>query len=130
MAAGQLAGGLAGLAQVGEVVVDVEVGELAEGVQGEAEVDNILVGRRGLDEGGGGEGRVELEGAEEPRERPVEEGVAEDVGEGHGVGGELVQEQRLELPLGEVQRDHGEGGLLRERQLPRAGYGRRHDVLD
>lgn len=38
--------------------------------------------------------------------------VADDVEGGHGGGGELVDEEGLELALGEVEEEEGEGELL------------------
>ncbi len=128
---GDLARRLAGLAQRREIPVDVGVAELAEDVQGQAED----VERRGEEVArvrGRGEGSVDLEGAQEPGEDPVEERVAHDEGGGHRVGAELVHEQNLELPLHEVRHDHEEGGLLHrgQRARRRGGRRRRHDVLD
>lgn len=125
-----LAGRLPGLAQVREVPMHVEVGQLADGVEGHAHVGDEVVGGGAARQGGGGEGGVDLEGAEEAGDGPVEQRVAEDEGEGHGVGGELVQEQGLELALDEVRADHGEGGLLREGQRRGAVVGDGHEVLD
>lgn len=127
-AGGDLAGGLAGLAQRGEVPVDVCVGELAAEVEAEAE-DVEGRGEERFGAGGGGEGGVDLEGAEEAGEDPVEERVAHDEGRGHRVGAELVHEDDLELPLDEVRRDHGEGGLLHRREGAgaKSGSGRRRD---
>lgn len=123
VAAGDLAGGLAGLPQRGEVVVDVSVGELAEDVQGEAGVgEEVPVGEAG----GGREGRVDLECAQEAGRGPVEEGVSDDEHRRHRVGGELVHEHRLQLPLDEVRHDHPERQLLGARQIGARDWFRQH----
>lgn len=55
---------------------------------------------------------VDEVGAHETRDSPVEEAVLEDVPEGHGVGGELVDKERLDLALDKVQDDQGKGQPL------------------
>lgn len=118
-ARGDLPLGAATGPQAGEVHVDGGVADLAEDEDGEADhVDEGLVG-------GGGErgGRVEGVGGEDAPEGPVEERVADDVPGGHGRGGELVHEDGLELALGEVRDDHGEGEALGLRERAR-GHGR------
>lgn len=87
-----------------EISVDESVHELAEAVQGNS--DSVDGGHIGL---GGERARVvDGVGAGETRDGPVEEAVFEDVLPGHGVGGELVDEESLVLALDEVQHDHGE----------------------
>lgn len=61
---------------------------------------------------------VDRPGAQSTRKGPVEEAVLEDVARGHGVCGELVDEERLDLTLGKVRHDHAEAEPLR------GGHGR------
>ncbi len=113
VAAGNLPRRLARLPQGGEVVVDIGVGDLAEEVQGQT---NIVKGHV-LGLGSRGEGRIDFQAAQDTGKYPVEEGVAEDIGGRHRVGGELVHEDRLQHPLDEVPHDHAKGHLLGDRQL-------------
>lgn len=123
VAAGDLALGAAAGAQAGEVEVDNGVGGLAKEEDDCADnVDGVVAG-----EGGGRGGRVDVPGAEEAGKGPVEEGVLEDVAEGHGVGGELVHEEGLVLALEEVAEKHGEGEELGRRE-GLLGTGARVDV--
>jgi hypothetical protein len=101
--------GAAGGAQTGEVEVDDGVGDLAEEVDEDA------------DEGGGGAvlglcrggpGGVDLPGAQESGQGPVVGRVLEDVAGGHGGGGELVDEEGLDLALEEVAGEEGEAEPL------------------
>lgn len=113
VADGDLALGAAGGAQGGQVAVDEGVARLAKQVDGGAHgVNDGLVGR-----GGERGGAVDEVGAQQTRDGPVEEAVLEDVEEGHGVGGELVDEEGLDLALEEVQLDHAEGEPLGRRQV-------------
>ena len=77
------------------------VAELAEQVeQDTGRIDGEVVCARGE-----GARVVDGQGAQQARDNPVEAAVLEDVAGRHGVGGELVHEEGLELALGEVQRD-------------------------
>lgn len=58
---------------------------------------------------------VDGPGAEGAGDGPVEEAVLEDVAGRHGVCGELVDKERLELALGKVGDDHAEAEPLRWR---------------
>lgn len=112
-ALGQLALRLTGLAQAGQVLVDAEVADLAEEEECNAQVRGEGLG--GVC--GGREGRVHLERAEGTGSGPVKERIPEDVCHGHGAGRELVHKDGLVLALEEVQHNHGEASLLREREL-------------
>lgn len=95
--------------KAGKVQMDRSIADLAEEVdEGSHKVDDGNVGL-----GGEGGWAVEGVGAKKPRDGPVEEAVLEDVEGGHGVGRELVHEDRLKLALDEVQYDHAEGEPLR-----------------
>lgn len=93
----------AGLAEAGQVLVDNPVANLADGEEGNAEVVKktkiVAVSRR--------TGAVDVEGAHEAGKEPVEGRVAEDVGGGHGVGRELVDEEGLVLALEEMEVEEG-----------------------
>lgn len=88
--------------------MDEGVGGLAEEEDDCAEnVDGVVAGKGGR----GGRG-VDVPSAEEAGEGPVEEGVLEDVAHGHGVRGELVDEEGFVLALHEVAEEHGEDEKL------------------
>lgn len=76
-------------------------------------------GADGVDDGeiGAGSQRarvVDGQRAEQTGQGPVEDAVLEDVEDGHRVGRELVNKQRLELALDEVGNDHAEAEPLGE----------------
>jgi hypothetical protein len=122
---GDLALGTAGAAKRGQVLVDQEVASLAKDKQGQANsVDSQVLGLRR-----GREGGVDLDGGQNTRDRPVEEGVAEHVPHGHRARRESVHERGLVLPLGEVNHDAGERELLRHGERT-GGVGRGHEALD
>lgn len=103
-----LALGAARRAERRQVVVDERVARLAKEEEGRAG------GVHGRLAGAGGERArpVDGDGAEEARQRPVEEAVLEDVGDGHGVGRELVDKGRLKLALEEVAHEEGKAEPL------------------
>ena len=86
------------------MLVNDPVADLADGKEGDAKV----VKQDELVAVGGRAGAVDVDGAHETGEEPVEGRVAEDVEGGHGVGGELVDEHGLVLALEEVQVEEGE----------------------
>lgn len=109
VAGGDLALGAAGGAEGGQIVVDEGVANLAKEVEGgSGGVDGGLVGL-----GGEGARPVDGDGAEEAGKGPVEEAVLDNVGDGHGVGRELVDKGRLELALEEMRHDEGKREPLR-----------------
>jgi hypothetical protein len=101
IADGDLALSAAAGSQGRQVPVNKSVTTLGEEIQGGA--NGINDGLVGL--GGKGRGAVDDVGAEGTGKDPVEEAVLEDVAHGHGVGGELVDKERLILALEEVQHD-------------------------
>jgi len=105
-------------AQIAQHDVRVEVRELAVDVEREAGVDGVRlrVGQRGEGPAGHAAGREHEVRDVEPGEDPVVRAVAQDVGGGHGGGGELVHEHGLELALEEVQQQHPHGERLHVRQ--------------
>lgn len=126
VAVGDLALGAAGAAQGRQVGVDAEVGDLAKEEEGQAEgVNGEVVGL-----GGPAKGGVDLEAGLEAGDGPVEEGVAEDVPDGHGRGRELVDKHGLVLALEEVEGDAGKGELLVPAQGPVKSVGLGHVVLE
>lgn len=106
---GDLALGATGRSEGGQVVVNEGVASLAKDEKGGASgVDHRLVRASGERPG-----VVHGQGAEDTRNRPVEEAVLEDVEEGHRVGRELVDKGRFELALEEVGDEHAENEPLR-----------------
>lgn len=103
-AVGDTALSAARLAEAGQVLVNDPVADLADGEEADAKVVEknkvVAVGR--------GAGAVDVDGAHEAGEEPVEGRVAEDVEGGHGVGRELVDEHGLVLALEEVEVEEGE----------------------
>lgn len=104
IAHGDLALGAASGAERRQISVDEGVASLTKQVQ--CGTESINDGDVGL--GGEGRGAVDEVGAQGAGDGPVEEAVLEDVEEGHGVGGELVDEERLVLALDKVQHNHAE----------------------
>ena len=79
-----------------------EVAELADRVEEEAGVDEDWVGEVG---GGWGVGGVDPGGDVGAGEEPIVGAVFEDVPEGHGCGGEFVDEYCFVFAFEEVQDD-------------------------
>lgn len=92
-------------AQAGEVQVHDGIADLANDEDGSADVLQQLVIPSGRDR----PGRVDLQGAEEARCGPVEEGVPDNIPGGHGGGGELVDKQCLYFALDEVTDEEDKG---------------------
>lgn len=96
--------------QAGEIQVHQGVANLAKQVEHSAGGVNKRLVRGGSQRPGA---VVDGPGAQGAGKGPVEEAVFEDVARGHGVCGELVDEERLNLALGKVRHDHAEAEPLR-----------------
>ncbi|KFY01738.1 hypothetical protein V490_00783 [Pseudogymnoascus sp. VKM F-3557] len=103
-------GGAAGT-EVGEDDVGVEVGELAEEVYCQTGGDDVGVLPL-LERCRGNRVRGKDPVGDVEHGEPVVRQVPQDVGGGHGGGGEAVEEDGFELALDEVQDDEGEGDGL------------------
>lgn len=105
---GNLALSPTGRAQRGQIQVDQGVTSLAKEVKSKSnEVESRLIGTSGK-----GVGVVDGHGAKKAGKSPVEETVLEDVGNWHGVGGEFVNEESLDLAFDEMGHNHAKGQPL------------------
>lgn len=112
---GDLALSAARRSQAREIQVHQRVANLAKQVEHSAGGVNKRLVRGGSQRPGA---VVDGPGAQGAGKGPVEEAVLEDVARGHGVCGELVDEERLNLALDKVRHDHAEAEPLR------GGHGR------